>query len=170
MKKMTNACAAVLLIALNLTICSGQEVKASKAEATTTKFYRLDFVIKEVEDSRVINSRSYSAIVATDSGSSLRTGTRVPYSTASEIHYLDIGVDIDTRRLKDLGNEIETNVSADISSIAPETQNASPPVVRHNRWDSVVVLPLRKPTVVFSSDDLTSKHKMQFEVTVTPVG
>jgi hypothetical protein len=32
-----------------------------------------------------------------------------------------------------------------------------------------VIVPLKKPTVIFSSDDLTTKHQMQLELTATPI-
>jgi hypothetical protein len=32
-----------------------------------------------------------------------------------------------------------------------------------------VIVPLKKPTVVFSSDDVASKRQMQLELTATPI-
>jgi hypothetical protein len=61
---------------------------------------------------------------------------------------------------------LNLRVDTDISSVA---QESNPPVVRQNKWDSNVTVPLRKPVVVFSSDDLTSKHQMQLEITATPI-
>ncbi len=64
---------------------------------------------------------------------------------------------------------------ADISSIpsepaVPATASApTQPTVRQNKWDSTVIVPLKKPTVLFSSDDLTSKRQMQLELTATPI-
>jgi hypothetical protein len=43
------------------------------------------------------------------------------------------------------------------------------PTIRQNRWVSTVAVPLKKPTVIFSSDDLTSKRQMQLELTATPI-
>jgi hypothetical protein len=62
---------------------------------------------------------------------------------------------------------------ADISSVVQEPASPSapmrPPVVRQNKWNSGVIVPLKKPTVVFSSDDLTTKRQMQVELTATPI-
>ncbi len=57
------------------------------------------------------------------------------------------------------------------SSVAHQTEVAGvgEPVIRQNVWDSTVLVPIGKPTVVFSSDDLDSKGKMQVEVTATRV-
>jgi hypothetical protein len=42
-------------------------------------------------------------------------------------------------------------------------------VIRQNKWDSSVLIPVGKPTLVFSADDLDSKGKMQVELTATKV-
>ncbi len=43
------------------------------------------------------------------------------------------------------------------------------PTIRQNRWTSVTIVPLKKPTLLFSSDDPMSKRQMQLELTVTPI-
>jgi len=53
-------------------------------------------------------------------------------------------------------------------SAAPASAGTQlPPTIRQNRWSSSVVVPLSKPTVIFSSDDLTSKRQFQLELTAT---
>ena len=42
-------------------------------------------------------------------------------------------------------------------------------MVRQNKWDSTVLIPIGKATVVYSADDLDSKGKMQVEVTAVRV-
>jgi hypothetical protein len=65
------------------------------------------------------------------------------------------------------------HVGADISSIATGSENSPsnllPPVIRQNRWSSSVIVPLGKPTTIYSSDDITSKRKVQIELTATPI-
>ena len=140
------------------------------------KFYKLDFAVKEVEAGKVLNSRSYWAIVSTEHVDgplhcSLRTGSKVPYSTGKEYTYLDLGVSIDCRAIKEVAGQLTLYVVADISSALQEAAASPgvPPTVRQNRWASVVVLPFKKPTVIFSSDDVASKHQMQLELTATPI-
>ena len=76
--------------------------EASKSEQPP-RYYRLDFVVKEVEDGKVINGRSYSTIMQSGERSTaqIRTGSRVPVTItgpgASNIQYFDIGVNIDCR-------------------------------------------------------------------------
>lgn len=138
-----------------------------------TKFYKLDFVIKEVEGSKVLNARTYSAVVSTERGAdscSIRTGSKVPYFTGKENTYLDVGVGIDCRSVKEAPGGLNLRIDADVSSVVQEsTTTANLPFVRQNKWASNVTVPIKKPTLIFSSDDLTSKHQMQVELTAMPI-
>ena len=174
--------------ALAIFVLMAGAVFAQKEDAKNEpppKYYRLDFVVKEVEDGKVINGRSYSTIMQSGERSTaqIRTGNRVPVSTGgdkSTVQYYDVGVSIDCRpapverpdfiQLESEGR-LALNISAEISSIAgsQEAAPASPPIVRQNKWSSNVLIPIKKPTLVFSSDDATSKRKMQLELTATPI-
>lgn len=133
-------------------------------------YYRLDFVVKEVEGSKVVNSRAYSTTIATDHGArtSIRTGSRVPLpGKEGTVSYMDLGISFDGSLAKLIGSEFAVNISADISSVAEPS--STPPVIRNNRWSGDVLVALRKPTMVFSSDDAMSKRQMQVELTATPI-
>ena len=146
------------------------------AKAPEPKFYHLDFAVKEMDSGKVVNSRRYSSTTATagmpgDAGCSIRTGSKVPVPAAgttgnSVFTYIDLGVNIDCRAAKEIDGNLALNVTAEVSSAAT-SQN--PPVVRQNRWNSSIFVPLGKPVVIFSSDDLTSKGQMQIELTATPI-
>jgi hypothetical protein len=144
------------------------------ADPEPTKYYKLGFVVKEVEGSKVVNSRSYSMTVPTDRGStsSIRAGNKVPLGNS----FIDIGTNIDCRLLKEIQNDVAVDILVDLTSTAQELSNTgppngvtvnNPPVVRQNRWSSVVIVPVGKPTVVFSSDDVGTKHQIQLEVTAS---
>ncbi len=65
-------------------------------------------------------------------------------------------------------------VAAEVTSVPSETAAAAPAtaalhVIRQNRWSSSVIVPLKKPTLIFSSDDPASKRQMQLELTATPL-
>lgn len=145
------------------------------APAVEQRHYRLDFVVKEVEAAKVVNSRSYSLVIATDGRSAIRTGTKIPYTTSAAANspyaQIDVGVNIDCYGAKELNNQLMLNVKAEVSSLADSNQGSPPgaPVIRNNSWESNVVLPVRQPTTIFSSDDLASKRKMQLELTATPI-
>jgi hypothetical protein len=142
------------------------------------KFYHLEFVVKELEGGKVINSRSYSMSVAKrETGGnftnrSLRTGTKVLIQAeAGKTSYYDVGVSIDCRELELIQNELAMNLSAEISSLqggGDGTQGGIPTILQ-NRWNSEVIVQLGKPTVIFSSDDVTSKRTLQLELTATPI-
>jgi hypothetical protein len=149
--------------------CSAQsETKKDESQ----KFYRLDFVVKEVGDGKATNSRSYSTIFSTRRPSSIRTGSKVQYQMAQgQYQEMDVGVNIDCQSPREIEDQLALNVVADVRSVAPEhtAANAASPLLRNNKWSADVILPLRKATVIFSSDDPTSTHKMQVELTATPI-
>jgi len=148
-------------------------------DAVPSRFYKLDFVVKEVEGGKVLNARTYSMTVSDgkwNQHSEIRTGSKVPYSTnadGSQYTFLDVGVSIDCMQVTEVRDTLSLVLIADISSVVQDPASANapmhPPVVRQNKWKSGVVVPLKKPTVVFSSDDFTTKHQMQLELTATPI-
>jgi hypothetical protein len=145
-------------------------------EAVPSKFYKLDFVVKEVEGAKVLNARSYSVTVSLDRSCSIRTGGQVatqtaPMGTIPQFNYREVGVNIDCHHVREAANGLSLDVNADVSSVLqePTAPPPSPPVTRQNRWSSTVIVPLKKPTVVFSSDDVASKRQMQLELTATPI-
>src|SRR6185369_2396160 len=123
MRKNSNLGLWLVALALVAGTCFAQD-------ALPPKFYKLDFSVKEVEAGRVLNSRTYSAVVSTEHvdgplNCSMRTGSRVPYLTtgpgfAGQYTYLDLGVNIDCRAVKELPGQLTLYVLADISSIAQE--------------------------------------------------
>jgi hypothetical protein len=148
----------------------------AKPTASLNQHYRLDFIVKEVDAGKVINSRSYSMIIATDEHAAIRTGTQVPFNVStspntSQYTEVNVGVNIDCKSGKELNNQLTLQVKAEISSLAEPTDgsHAGGPVVRRNTWESNVVIPLKQPTTIFSSDDLASKRKMQLEIIATPI-
>ena len=64
--------------------------------ADPISYYRIDFVIKEVEGGKVLNSRAYSMTTSTSPrNSSIRTGSKVPYETVKgQYNYSDVGINI----------------------------------------------------------------------------
>lgn len=157
-----------------------QTSEAAKS-AEPLKFYKLEFTVKEVEGGKVVNTRSYSMTVAADrrdSSSSIRTGTRVPVpigASKTQYQYFDLGVNIDCRSIVEMQGALSLSVTAEISSLGGESEptaagpTPAQPIVRQNKWSSSVIVPLKKPTVIFSSDDLTSKRQMQLELTAVPI-
>jgi hypothetical protein len=156
-----------------------QDAKSPEAQASTPKdeahYYRLEFVLKELDgDGRVINSRTYQTSVSTNGRTSyVRAGTKIPIrvNDKDNIQYLDIGVNIDCEMARDTPQGLALQIKTEISSLAnpPAGNEASTPMVRQNVWQSMTQLPIGKPTILFSSDNLENKGRMQVEVTATPI-
>jgi hypothetical protein len=153
------------------TAAPAETTKAAESKA----FYEMLFVVREVKDEKVVNTRTYSTIASTyGRGSSLRAGEKVPYASGegatTNWQMIDVGVGIDCGNLELVGDRLSLRVAATVDSIAPtEDKNARRPVIRNNRWDGLVIVPLKHPTIIFSSDDPFSSQKMQLQLTVTPL-
>ena len=189
---------AVLFTAILMVPCAGraQQTDEKKAEpAPEFQFYKLSFSLRELEDGKVLNTRSYVTNMrsmtrgAIRSGASVRAGTRVPVTTTfggngggnTEIKYNDVGVNIDCEMeapnpgaaASAGGTASAIRVSLDISSLAPsEPSQAGPgnpltPLIRSVRGSSTIPFVLDKPILVTSVDDVTSKRQYQLEVTIT---
>ena len=136
-----------------------------------SKFYKLEFTVKEIEGTRPASSRTYSMVAVADGpNSSIRAGSKVAIpGTSAQVSFIETGVNIDCRQIKEIQNELSLTVTADISSAAQEGTTPSYPVIRQNKWGSNVMVPLRKPTLIFSSDDIMTKRQIQLELTATPI-
>jgi hypothetical protein len=150
-------------------VMPGAGLAQSTAEAP--KYYHLDFVVKELESGKVSNARSYSMTISTGDtgGFNIRTGNKVPISTGNSFTYVDIGVNIDCRAAKEIQDQLALNVSAEITSAAVEQPSSNQPLIRQTKWSSNVIVSIRKPTTIFSSDDPTTKRQTQLELTAIPI-
>lgn len=165
---------------------------AQNSQETTTPtppqhFYRLHFAVEELDAAgKVTNTRTYEETVATGNGSDqqIKTGSRIPVATGSyaasgtpanlantQFQYIDLGVDLAIFHPVEHSDSLSFRLRAEITSIARQTEigGINEPVIRQNTWDSTLTVPEGKPTIVYSSDDLDSKGKMQVEVTATKV-
>lgn len=178
-------CALMLLPALGHKVLaqeSSSVPETAKAPEPPAHFYHLEFVVQETgADGKPTNSRTYSGTISTsrtDRGFSTRTGSRVPVATGTidnpkntQFQYIDVGVSIDARDARDQDDKLALSLTTEISSLAG-TQTISgvnEPVVRQNKWQAAVLIPIGKPTTVFTSDVLDNKGGMQLVVTATPV-
>jgi hypothetical protein len=139
------------------------------------RYYHLVFVVKELEGGKVVNSRNYAMSIGTLEGGqnmftrSIRTGTRIPIEyDQGKFNYLDVGVSIDSKNIVDLGDKLGMDVSAEISSVQSDSPNDRSPI-QQNKWNSQVVVMLGKPTVLFASDEVTSKRTLELELTATEI-
>ena len=161
-----------------------QQETGPKAPEPPAHYYRLDFVVQEIgADGKPVNSRSYSTDVNTrphGDTSMIKTGSRIPImvggpaTSGGEKHfdinyqYIDVGVNLSAGDVHEVGHLLAIFLKAEVSSLGTASANAtSDPVIRQNTRVGPVVIPVGKPTVVFSSDALESKGGMQVSVTAT---
>jgi len=170
-----NAVLIMLCLSVFAVPAAPQDAKSPEAQTsaprTEAHYYRLEFVLKELDgDGRVINSRTYHTGVSTDGRTSyVRAGTKIPIrvNDKDNIQYLDVGVNIDCEMARETAQGLALQIKTEISSLSnpPAGNEATTPIVRQNVWQSTTQLPIGKPTVVFSSDNLENKGRMQVEVT-----
>ncbi|MGO4883365.1 MAG: hypothetical protein ACLP59_21485 [Bryobacteraceae bacterium] len=154
-------------ILLTAGMCAARAQNGIPAEQG--KYYRLDFVVKELDGEKVTNSRHYlTTMAAGDHKATIRNGNKVPLQAGGTtgMTYIDVGVNIDCHGLKEADGSVTLLVVAEISNATSAVQ---PPLIRQTKWDSDVIVPIGKPTVLFSSDDVASKGQMQLELTATPI-
>jgi len=143
-------------------------------DAGQAKFYKFEFVIKEVEGTKVLNSRTYSMVtsVGDRDRSNIRVGSKVPFAskqgTTTEVQQINVGVGIDVHAVKEIENRLSFSIGVDVSAVAEDGPSQASPIIRQNTWNSTVTVPLKKPTVVFTSDTADAKRQMQVEVTAIP--
>jgi len=154
--------------------------ETAKAQEPAPHYYHLVFVVQDLDAAgKPTNSRTYTTSVSTDRHftGQIRTGSRFPIASASsgsgagvstQYQYVDLGVNFDLMHVVEVGRQISIDVSAELSSMADARDpSLHQPVIRQNRWHAPVLIPIGKPTVIFSSDALDSKGSLQVTATAT---
>ncbi len=183
MKKAMVLTAMAALLSAPMALMAQEAGSKEAAAKPADHFYKLNFVVEELNEAgKVTNARNFQTTIDTvgrtafggPATQQIRTGARIPVATnGNEWQYMDVGVDLDVVGPQEIGDKVGFNLSANISSLAnPQSGTSDPlshPVVRQNKWSSNVLIPIGKPIVVYSADDLDSKGKMQVEVTATKI-
>ena len=152
-------------------------------EGMTENFFKLAFVMYELEDGKRTNQRDYMMIGRTDNQpSSIRVSTKVPITTQEkgddkQYTYIDVGLRINCSMKEQVDSGVQLHCDIEISSfirpeqIANATGNAGPaaPFLRTTRTESWALLTLGKPAILTTVDDINSAKRMQIEVTATKV-
>jgi hypothetical protein len=163
--------ASVLVLCASSATAQESKPEAPAASSAPRHYYKLNYVLKESDEGRVINQRNFSMSASSEGTSwrSLRAGSRLPLAGTNpkDVNYIDVGVNIDTR-LQDAGDGLAMDVTAEISSAGTESNAGAPPVIRQVKVRSEALVPIAKPTVLFSADDPASRHRFELEVTATP--
>ncbi len=158
--------ATLLLAALPLL---AQEA-APKPPTPPRHFYKLTYVLKEFDEAKIVNQRDF--VLACSTGdrntSRMRAGSRIPVGMPDKFSYVDLGINLDSH-LEDEPDGLALEVTADISSPATEPSPSSvSPSIRQVRTNALAIVPLNKPTMLFTVDDPASRHRFELEVTAVP--
>ena len=157
-----------------------KEVLAGR-DGNTENFFKLAFVMYELDDGKGINQRGYMMIGRTDNQpSSIRVATKVPITTLEkgdekQYTYTDVGLRINCSMKEQVDRRLQLHCDIEISSfirpeqIANATGNAglAAPFLRTTRTDSWALLTLGKPAILTTVDVINSTKRMQIEVTAT---
>jgi hypothetical protein len=157
-----------------------KEVLAGR-EGLTENFFKLAFVIYELDDGKRTNQRDYMMVGRTDNQpSSIRVSTRVPIYTEvkggdKQYTYIDAGLNIRCSLKEQVDRRLQFHCDIEMSSfirpeqIAGAVGKAGPeaPVMRTTRTESWALLTLGKPAILNTVDDINSTKRMQIEVTAT---
>jgi hypothetical protein len=90
-------------------------------------------------------------------------------SSTTEYQQVDVGVNIDVLNIKEMPDRLAFYIVVEVSSLPAGAADPLRPPMRQNKWSSSLVVPLKKATLLFSSDNVDSKSQMQVEVTATPI-
>jgi hypothetical protein len=166
--KLAVLCAAVFSIA-------APALAQNEPPKVTDQFYRFDFAIKEMDGGKAVKARNYQMMVSLNGGkSSIRSGAKVPVVSDGKgtVTYIDVGVNIDVHHLLVTRDGLEFDIVAEASTPLDggiASPLAKQPLIYQTMWNSRVELQPGKSATVFSSDDPSSKHQLQLEVTATPI-
>jgi hypothetical protein len=155
-------------------LCAGILLAQSAAEkpaaAEPGKYYRIGITVRELDGGKILNSRSYATTVGGEhpGKSEIRAQDHVTVSATGQREY-QVGFSADCFNAAEIGNLLALSTAVGVDSLSPADSENAPPVIHHNSWSAAVVVPLAKPTVIFSSDEPGSKRQMQVELTATPI-
>ena len=160
----------VLALALGTT-ANAQETGAEKVKSQPVawSFYKLDFNVREIDNGKTLNTRSYTMNLRTGSNSQIRVGTRIPFTSEKGSSYMDVGFNVDCRIDDQWERGQALAITTDLSSLPSDQaqEKVGLPLIRSLRSSSVIPITLNKPILVASVDEVGSTHRMQVEVTIT---
>jgi len=173
----------MLLVASAVVAQDKQESKPSTRNDFTwaRSPYRLEYTIKEMDDGKVVNTRTYALVMqsAEERGRSIgevKTGSRVPINTqtakdgGSSIQYLDVGINIQAQLYVLENSNLLLSGNVEISTLASGAENAAmsgAPIIRQIRTQTTSEVTAGKANAIATLDDPISKHRFQIDVTPT---
>jgi type II secretory pathway component GspD/PulD (secretin) len=173
---------ALTLMAISLPLASSaasaQETKAgtSTRENSISKggeaVFQVRFVVRELDEGKRANTRSYMLLVKNNQTAKLRVGNRVPYRVGENSYqYQDVGINIDCH-VAEQENSLLLHIKVESMSVTAhealggESRN---PVFGQLAFEEDSEIPMGKPTLIGALDDVDSNRRYEVEVTATKV-
>ena len=160
--------------------CVSSAAGAQEAKPRSSNdVYKIEYVFSELQDSKKVNTRTYAVLVQPMDKASLRLGSRIPVAVGTfaangskemnplvntQFQYLDIGVNIDCS-IEPMDSDVGLHTNVDISRLAPENRIGQP-IVRQTKIQMHNLVPLGKPTLLTSADEVDTTGRFQIEATV----
>ena len=155
--------------------------KAEKSsQAGPLGAYKLDFVLRELQDGKIVNTRNYMMILenAPNSWSEVKIGSRVPVTTGSNPsawQYLDVGTNVNCRIWAGIQRPlVSLNCTVETSSFSlPEQKSTTgasgAPVINQIKSNIQAVVTEGKQRVISTIDDPSSTRRYEIALTATKV-
>jgi hypothetical protein len=175
MKRVKWVLLVLFTLAAGLAAQESQSAGSEKAPpaAKALAAYKVEYILREMQGARAINSRQYSAIVEDGKRSEIKAGTRVPVATGNnQWQYIDIGVNL-AFTVQATNTLIELNTTLEMSSVSSSDEGKAQwaqgggPLIRQARTSFTTVVHEGQLTVIGSVDDVTSTNHYEIAVTVT---
>ncbi len=162
---------------------NAQDSPKEESQLKPTSTYEVVFSVNELDDGKKTNSRTYSLLMRAEDAAkftpmmSVRIGSKVPYSSGAisgniTIQYQDVGMDIDCQLMPMGDRKVALKANWEYSAVATDpavSTDTRHPVFRQVRSRVEADVPLDKPTVISTLDDVASTHHYVFEVKVTKI-
>ena len=148
----------------------GQSGEAAKREAAPdSRVYRVSYKVNEMENGRIINSRSYTLMAKAGDRAQGNIGSTIPVVFQGKLDYNNVGMDFSCiihPQQEGLLVHSEFNLRTLAEKEAASTP-APPPVTRRLFLSDDTLATVGKPAFVGSIDDVASNRRFVIEVTVT---
>ena len=167
-----------LVLAPSLVLAQGDQPAKAVAEVKPqpqSQPYLLTFTIKESFGGKSAVERNYSLTVVADDESyhhnvSVRDSDRVALKkTDGGFDTFSVGADIDIAHVSRRGDVLIVDLRADSDSPVAKSVDGNFPETRNWKISIVAVLVPGKPTVVYTSADAVTDHKVEMVATAKPL-
>ena len=131
--------------------------------------YRVSYKVNEMENGKIINSRSYTLMAKAGDRANANIGSRIPVVFQGKLDYHNVGMAFSCvihPQQENLVVHSEFNLNT-LAEKEPTSTPLPPPVMRQLFLKDDTVATIGKPAFVGSIDDVASNRRYVIEVTVT---